>query len=534
MLSIGDVVGGVYRIERLLGQGGMAHVFLVSHIRLDGKKFALKLISQPAASATFLQRFKREADVLGKLSHAHIVNIIDFNQTPDGMPYLVMECLEGEDLSHFLGRTGSLQKEVALSIIYQAGQALQSAHDAGVIHRDLKPGNLFVCKNQAFPNYIKVLDFGIAKILNENGLTSDRSLMGTPAYMSPEQASGMVRQIDYRSDQFSLAVILYELLSGRNPFCPSPEADPIAILGQVITAEPAPLPFPSIWPALERALRKKPEQRFPSIHAFVEATGARQAFGAIAKPLTMGTNTNGEVAHSVGGARSVRTVIRVVGVASALVASFFVVRQIIQPALRPMPTPTTNTRPQGLAPAIKTTEPDALGKESARTTVRPPKEQAETARAHDDEISHEARGVNRSESSVEAGKPMAPLIQKPAGERRSSGATELSAAKSKLADQLKQAPTSSSSGSTSSGFSIAISGANEEQTSLIKACANKELKALSGMPKLYKINLQRSGALHIIDSPPQVFHTELTQCLRSRFQGHATPEAVVLTVRGSR
>jgi len=535
MLSVGDVVAGTYRIECLLGQGGMAHVFLVSHTRVEGKKFALKLISNPAASATFLQRFKREADVLGKLSHAHIVNIIDFNQTPDGMPYLVMEFLEGEDLSHFLGRTGALQKDVALSIVYQVGQALQAAHDAGIIHRDLKPGNLFICKNGAFPNYIKVLDFGIARVLSDNGLTSDRSLMGTPSYMSPEQARGMVRQLDHRSDQFSLAVILYELLSGRNPFCPSPEAEPLAILAHVVSSEPAPLPFPTVWPALQRALRKNPQDRFPSIYAFVEALGARKAFGAMAKPVTMGTNTNGEVGPSSSGSRTLRTVMRAGGVVSALVVGSLVVLRFLQPTPRPAPPVPITIRPAVLAPAPKPIEPSAPGNVSEPAMPKPVEEAAAVARLTKTQSNHtEGSGINKSESPAEDVKTVAPVKQKPAAARRPSATTESLEAKARQGEQPKSTSNSTTPSVASSGFSVSISNANSEQSSIIKECASKELKDLTGMPKTYKITLQRSGALHIMDSPQEIYSTELEKCLRSRFQGHIVPESVVLTVRGSR
>ena len=139
-IADGEIIGRTYRVERLLGEGGMARVYLVTHTRMP-KRFALKLIAisggSGKAKGDFIARFRQEATVLARLHHPHIVDVVDYDETPDGMPFLVMEYLEGEDLAHFLSRTNVLQQDVALAIAYQVGTALQAAHDAGVVHRDI-------------------------------------------------------------------------------------------------------------------------------------------------------------------------------------------------------------------------------------------------------------------------------------------------------------------------------------------------------------------------------------------------------------
>jgi serine/threonine protein kinase len=277
-LEAGRVINETYRVERLLGAGGMAEVYKVVHTRLP-KHFALKLMKLDGGQRKeFLARFRREADILGSLNHAHIVEVNDWNQLPDGSPYLVMELLEGEDLESFLKRTGQLTPAVTLHICKQIGDALHAAHLAGVVHRDLKPGNVFLSNNGPFPNYVKVLDFGVAKIFDgENTpLTANATLMGTPAYMAPEQALGRVAEIDLRTDQFALASMAYEMLAGKPAFYR--EGDSVyTILERIVQGETPALPdhVPDpIKSAITRALCKNKEGRFPSMTEFLAALGA--------------------------------------------------------------------------------------------------------------------------------------------------------------------------------------------------------------------------------------------------------------------
>lgn len=282
MFRVGHIINETYRIERLLGQGGTAAVFLVSHVRMP-RQFALKVITGAHCSAEFVQRFRQEAEILASIVHPHLVNVVDWNQTPDGKPYLVMEQLVGSDLADFLRRIGPLSPSLALQIFIQVAAALQTAHEHGVVHRDLKPANIFLCNNGPFPYFTKVLDFGIAKSVRlPSALQTDRSvIMGTPAYMAPEQARGDGEQVDERTDQFALATVLYEMIAGRPAFYRVGDHLMETIL-RVLTAEPEPLHEPRIDAAVRRAMRKQRDQRFPSLAEFIEATGAHELSTAMA------------------------------------------------------------------------------------------------------------------------------------------------------------------------------------------------------------------------------------------------------------
>jgi serine/threonine-protein kinase len=293
-LEPGQIINETYRVERLLGSGGMAEVYKVIHTRLP-KHFALKLMKLDGGEQKqFLTRFRREAEILGSLDHPNIVVVNDWNQLPDGSPYLVMELLEGEDLAGFLGRTGTLTPAVTLHICKQIGEALFAAHLAGVVHRDLKPGNVFLSNNGPFPNYVKVLDFGVAKIFDTDAtpITANATLMGTPAYMAPEQALGKINEIDARTDQFALASMTYEMLAGRPAFYE--DGDTVfSILERIVQREPPPLPpqiSEQVSRAIGRGMSKKKEERFPSMKEFLAALGATNesilGAGASAKSIS--------------------------------------------------------------------------------------------------------------------------------------------------------------------------------------------------------------------------------------------------------
>ena len=279
---VGTVLEGAYSITRLIGEGGMGAVYEAVQLRLN-KRVAVKVMARHlAADQVALARFHREAEITSHLGHPHLVNVIDFGQAESGEPYLVMEYLEGEDLDHRLRRTGRLSIETTVHVIRQVASALNAAHDQGVVHRDLKPGNVFLVQIPGEPDFVKVLDFGISKMkAARTQLTSASAVMGTPNYMSPEQATGMLDDIDHHADQWALACIAWEMLLGRSPFVADETA---ALLYQIINLDPHPLATrvpglpPAVETALRRALRKKPTERFSSMREFARELEAA-AFG---------------------------------------------------------------------------------------------------------------------------------------------------------------------------------------------------------------------------------------------------------------
>ena len=275
---VGTVLEGAYRITRLIGEGGMGAVYEAVQLRLN-KRVAIKLMARDLASnREALARFHREAEITSHLGHPHLVTVMDFGQAESGEPYLVMEYLEGEDLDHRLRRVGRMPVDAVVHVVKQVASALNAAHDQGVVHRDLKPGNVFLLQIPGEPDFVKVLDFGISKMkAARTQLTKASAVMGTPNYMSPEQATGMVEEVDHHTDQWSLACIAWEMLLGRGPFV----ADEVAaVLYQIINLNPHPLAprVPGLPQAVEtvlrRALSKQPAERFPSMREFSRALEA--------------------------------------------------------------------------------------------------------------------------------------------------------------------------------------------------------------------------------------------------------------------
>jgi len=269
---VGEILAGKYRIERLLGRGGMGEVYEARHV-VVGRRFAVKFLHPHLARATgATARFLREARAAGSLDSPHLVAVIDFDTQPDGSPFLVMEYLTGESLATLLAREGRLPLRRALSIVLQACEGLDAAHRAGIVHRDLKPDNVLVTKTKDGTELIKVLDFGVAKLLDpesDGEATQSGAVLGTPFYMAPEQARGE-KSIDLRVDVYALGVLTYELLSGQKPH---PGAGYNAILAHILTQPIAPLS--TLCPELpaglvtvvERALAFDPARRQSSAAA---------------------------------------------------------------------------------------------------------------------------------------------------------------------------------------------------------------------------------------------------------------------------
>jgi tRNA A-37 threonylcarbamoyl transferase component Bud32 len=290
VLLPGTVVGETYRVIRAVGAGAMGQVYEATHARLAGR-YAIKVMQpQIAAHPAALERFRREAQITSSLRHPNIVHIMDFNQLPDGSPYLVMEFLEGLDLHGHLLRMGPLPLDEVVVLVGQIASALEAAHGRGVVHRDLKPQNVcLVPLPGQSRSVVKVVDFGMSKIGAAAGaLTGERALIGTAAYMSPEQAIGQIDEIDHRTDQFALGVMAYQMLSGRHAF--TGDSEP-ALLYQIVHTQPAPLTLvhpatPSRSAALAavvgRALEKDKNKRFASILEF--ALAFENASGIVRAP----------------------------------------------------------------------------------------------------------------------------------------------------------------------------------------------------------------------------------------------------------
>src|SRR5688572_12712593 len=237
VFSPGHVVAGRYRIQELLGQGGMGSVYRALQLSV-GRPVALKLLSdEHVGSADLLERFQREAVALARLAHPNTVRLFDFGTSEGGCPFLVMEFLRGTDLAWDLERQGPLRYDHALRIARQVLCSLSEAHDAGIVHRDVKPANVFLCASSSWP-LVKVLDFGIVgDILADpvaSRLTRTGTVIGSVAYMSPEQAQGLA--VGPAADLYAVGVVLFEMLTGRTLF------DARACTAQLIAKvmEPAP------------------------------------------------------------------------------------------------------------------------------------------------------------------------------------------------------------------------------------------------------------------------------------------------------
>jgi len=328
---IGELVGAKYRIVRLLAEGGMGVVYEAQHVVVR-RRFAIKFLRPDLAERRdILGRFQREAEAAGALESENVAAAVDFGIVPDGTPYIVMEYLVGESLWALLQREGPLAVARAADLASQAARGIGVAHLAGIVHRDLKPQNLFLCRRQDGTDLLKVIDFGVAKLqaLDEmNAATRTGALLGTVAYMSPEQARGD-KIIDHRSDVYALGAILYEMLSGQKPH---PAESHNATLHHIAT-HPA-VPLDSVRMGLpERmvglvadTLSSNPEARPASADVFAQALtpfAARQAWPA--PPL----EDSGPTRVSAG-------------------------RREVAPSPSPSPTP---SRSASVAPASTTSEP---------------------------------------------------------------------------------------------------------------------------------------------------------------------------------
>ncbi len=280
---IGSVLAGKYRIERLIGRGGMGSVYEAENTAL-GKRVALKFLLLSADSdATSLARFHREARAMSTVQSAHVVQIFDWGQDDSGQPFLVMELLDGKDLAHFIKQQGALPVRDVVRYGVEALRGLKRVHGAGIVHRDLKPENLLLVTGDDELLHVKIVDFGLSKLMDPGEadtafeqsarLTQQGTIVGTPLYMSPEQVEG-VQLLDHRTDIWSMGVILYEALAGRPPFSDRSYARLVmAICGREPTdlRELNPEVPPKLAAAIHQALDRNREERFPDAGQFVTA-----------------------------------------------------------------------------------------------------------------------------------------------------------------------------------------------------------------------------------------------------------------------
>ncbi len=286
-LRPGDVVAGRYRLDALIGEGGTGIV--VSATDRDGRRVAIKFLKTALASEEIRLRFAREASAIQTIRSEHVVLVLDVGLlAPElsGLPYMVMEFLEGKDLARVLHEDGPLGVEDAIACMLQVCAALEAAHGLGIIHRDLKPANLFLTRAADGGPHVKVVDFGISKITDPqalaplrdstptfNEVTASTAVLGSPRYMAPEQIRSS-KHVDARADIWSVGVVLYQLLTGRHAF----EAEsPVLSSVKVLTAEPEPLS--AVAPHVPReieavvvaCLAKEPEARPASARALSAA-----------------------------------------------------------------------------------------------------------------------------------------------------------------------------------------------------------------------------------------------------------------------
>ncbi len=272
---IGQTLRGTYRILAVLDQGGMGLVFEAEHVRLR-RRVAVKVLARHLVKdEQALARFNREAEIISQLDHPHIVQVLDFDTTEQGEPYIVMELLKGESLSDRLERDGCLPIGDAARIAHQVASGLYAAHEAEIVHRDLKPANIFLTQMPGEGTRVKLLDFGISKRVGVGrSLTGEFDVLGTPDYMAPEQALGKTASVNHLGDQYALAVISFEMLSGQTPFSGT---DLMDVLQKVVSVAAPPVERfaphvpPAIGRVLARGLEKEPSARFATVLDFAAA-----------------------------------------------------------------------------------------------------------------------------------------------------------------------------------------------------------------------------------------------------------------------
>ncbi|WP_233561521.1 serine/threonine-protein kinase, partial [Sorangium cellulosum] len=268
-IAPGDILLGKYRVENVLGRGAMGLVVAARHLALDDRVAIKVLLPKYVQDADILQRFLREARAAVRIRSQHVVRVADVGTLENGAPYMVMDHLEGKDLAAVLAESGPLAVPLAIELVLQVCEALAEAHAQGIVHRDVKPSNLFLTRNADGSPCVKVLDFGISKMTHaeDHALTRAGGVLGSPLYMSPEQLRS-ASDVDGRADIYSLGVVLFQLLTGRTPFVAQELAQLVYLVTQGEPQRPRAL-RPDIPEPLEQvilaALARDRDRRFPTV-----------------------------------------------------------------------------------------------------------------------------------------------------------------------------------------------------------------------------------------------------------------------------
>jgi serine/threonine-protein kinase len=375
----GTVIAGKYRVERTLGEGGMGVVVEAMHLAL-GHRVAVKLLRAEVAQAPECKaRFLREARVAARLPPEHVVQVFDVGETKEGVPYLVMELLTGRDLAQDLAMRGPLPIQEAVDYVLQACEGIAEAHAVGLVHRDLKPANLFLAARRGTPPVVKVLDFGLSKMFDAAGqptLTQTTSNFGTPAYMSPEQIRS-AKYVDPRSDQHALAMILYELITGRPPY----DAESLTGLMVVISTAPPPSAREArpevpeeLDAAIQRGMAKQQAARFPSLSEFAFALapfGGPKAWASAKQVLTSLASTASGDAEAEDGPAQIPTVPTPPGEAQEHPAAAGELPAVSAPPNEPpaVPAPPNELHASRETPAPTTSDPQVLARSARRPVL---------------------------------------------------------------------------------------------------------------------------------------------------------------------